>query len=142
MLTALWIITVFFTWLILETDFFTIRLYMGTIPDHSIRKAWADLKADAEHLPARYQPFWLKFPENMSPLCGLEWLENTMHVIPEYKFEIFAYGLHSTITLKNPDTQILKELAAALLKPNKQERAALTEQRKQSRKARKLALSH
>ncbi len=125
------------SWLLDETNLMRIRLYTGAIPDHTIRKSWKELIPNLRSIPNRLQPFWYKFPENMQPLCGLDWLENTMHVIPEYKFEFNAYGLHSTITLnaiENND-KLIKDIAEATLRPNKQERLALTAQRKQFKRS-------
>ena len=114
-------------WLCHETEFLHVRLPVGKIVQSEIRKSWDDLKNNLLSVPERYQPFWYKHPEAMQPLCGLDWLENTMHVIPEYKFEINAWGVRSKIALKaveNNET-LIKEIAQATLKPTPAERKML-----------------
>jgi hypothetical protein len=139
MLATILIIGAMFSWLMYETNCLTIRLIIGAIPPPEAPevlkfKTWAEIQSDINRLPVKYQPFWHKFPENMTPLCGLDWLETRQHIIPIYKFVIKAYGVTSTTTLKVCDAQILKQVCQALLKPNKQERLELNAQRKQSRK--------
>lgn len=111
-------------WLMKESKW--LRVNLVYIPDIVTRKAWSELRPVALSIPNSQKPFWLKFPDNMTPLCGLDWIEDTMHVVPEYKFEIKAYNVKHTITLKQADSKILKDIAVATLKPSKTERAELT----------------
>ena len=90
-----------FTWMLLETDYLRIRLPIGKIPDNVKRQSWTELKQLAKSLPDKLKPFWLKYPENMIPLCGIDWLENTMHVIPETKIELVNCVHHYTIKSNN-----------------------------------------
>ncbi len=122
-----------FIWLLKESDW--LRINLAYIPENIVRKSWADLKPLADSIPNSQKPFWLKFPENMSPLCGQEWLENTMHVVPDYKIQIKAYNVTHTITLKQADSKILKDIAIATLKPSKLERAELTLVKRQAKQA-------
>lgn len=115
------------TWLCYETDFLTVRLLSGKIANSEVRKSWADLQNNLLSVPDRYKPFWYKHPEAMQPLCGLDWLENTMHIVPEYKFEINAWGVRSKIALKAIENNevLIKEIAQATLKPTPSERKLL-----------------
>ena len=140
MLITILILSAMFSWLLYETDCLTVRLIAGAIPDPEVLtfKNWPEIQDSIRRLPVKSQPFWYKFPENMSPMCGLEWLENTRHIIPVYKFVIKAWGVTSTTTLKVCDATILKQLCQAMLKPDKQQRLELNTQRKATR-SRKLA---
>ena len=112
-----------FIWLLIESDY--LRINLNYIPEAVIRKSWLELKPLAMSIPDKQKPFWLKYPESMQPLCGQDWLENTMHVVPQYKIQIKAWNVTHNITLKQADSRILKELAIATLKPNKLERAQI-----------------
>ncbi len=53
-----------------------------------------------------------------SPLCGLQWLQDNTHPIPQAHFEVDKGGVHYTINLK--DTVALKDVISAInyKKPN------------------------
>lgn len=122
------IILIAFIWLLIESDF--LRINLNYEPEAIERKSWSELERLAMSIPAKQQPFWLRNPDYMQPLCGLDWLNNTMHVIPQYKIQITAWGVKNTITLKQADARILKDVATSILKPTKTERKELTASRK------------
>ena len=113
----------FIYWMLKESDW--LRINLNYVPEVVIRKSWLELRPLAMSIPEKQKPFWLKNPDMMQPLCGIDWLENTMHVVPEYKFQIKAYNVVHNITLKQADSKILKDIAIATLKPNKSERAEI-----------------
>ncbi len=88
-------------WLMRETNWLRIRLLVGEFPepDTTVRKSWTEL-TEINHIPHKYQPFWMKYPTLMQPLCGWDWLQNTMHVIPEYKVVLISAHYKSTMTVK------------------------------------------
>ena len=106
MIAAIIIIGLALAWLTHETAWFTIRLLVG--PEFTYnRKPWADLKP---WKITTKDPFWLRHPDSMTPLCGTDWLENRLHVIPEYKFELNTYGVRYKMTIKEAGimTQVMK----------------------------------
>ena len=112
MIATILIVGLAFYWLLLETRWLTANLrYTLEQAVELERKAWEEIESDIKHLPNKYQPFWLKYPANMQPLCGMEWLESTAHVIPDIKVELyFGNGYRQTFRLKKPDLmkQIIK----------------------------------
>lgn len=102
------IIGVALLWLAYETDYMRVRLLVGKLAVVYERKSWGELKP---WIITKHHPFWLRHPDNMSPLCGLAWLENTMHVIPEYKIELNTGGVHYKMNIKTHS--ILKEVMKA-----------------------------
>ena len=120
-----------FAWLGYETDWMRVRLPIGIgapLNGHKF-KSWEELKPWG-NVNFKSYPMWLTHPDNMVPLCGLGWLENTMHIIPEYKVEVKAYGVMNKVTLKEPDSRLLKELATSILKPTRDQRREITAQRR------------
>ena len=99
-----------FIWLLHEADFLRIRLPIGLEPT-PIKyqyKTWEELKP---YYPNKQYPFWVRFPEYMSPLCGWQYVIETMHIIPETRVELcFGNGYKQTFTLKKPELmrQIIK----------------------------------
>ena len=116
---AIIIIILAFIWLLLESDFMRVRLPVGDdyIPPIYERKSWDELKPF--NPTYKKHPFWLVCPNNMSPLCGWDWLKNTMHIIPEYKVELALAGVHYNMSIKSEG--ILKEVMKAnkIKKPKK-----------------------
>lgn len=103
MIATIIIVSLALGWLGKETDWLTVRLLIGAeavIIEYQ-RKSWEDLEPRGR-LNKQY-PFWLRFPEHMAPLCGLEWLRNTMHVIPEYKIELIGETYKTTIHSHSTD---------------------------------------
>jgi len=96
-------------WLARETRWFTIRLLVGCEPViiEYERKSWKELEPRGKISMKQY-PFWLCFPEHMTPLCGLDWLNNTMHVIPEYKIYMAIGGCRYNMTIKKDN--VLKDV--------------------------------
>jgi len=87
------LIVIAFIWLGYETDWMRVRLLVG-VQSSEHRKSWLDLKP---YTTKKTDPFWLRWPEIMEPMCGLKWLEETMHIIPEYKIELISPGCKQTI---------------------------------------------
>jgi len=72
------------------------------------RKSWDDLK---DSQPMRYQPNFMRMnngTEHFAPICGWDWLLNTMHVIPEYKIELNTGGVRYNMTIKKDS--VLKDV--------------------------------
>ena len=100
------------TWLGYETDWMRVGLPMGIstpINGHKY-ETWANLKPYNPNF-GQY-PMWLTHPDNMVPLCGLAWLENTMHIIPECRIELNHSGVRYNMTIKEPS--IMRSVVAAL----------------------------
>jgi len=109
-----------FIWLLYETDYLRVRLLVGieTKPIEYEYMSWEDVKTRYFYgLPSRQTPFWYANPEHMEPLCGLAWLENTMHVIPEYRIELDFGGNKYKMTVKEP--KVLKEIVKVNTKKHK-----------------------
>lgn len=100
MILSLITIWIAFCWLLRETDYLRIRLPYGKIPDKVKRESWEVIR-NGLRIPEKQQPFWFKHPENMQPLCGLDWLENTMHVIPEVEIQLINHVHKYTIKSEN-----------------------------------------
>lgn len=83
-------------WLGLESNWLTIRLLADKEPDN--RKTWDELKPYKVY---KNHPFWLRHPDNMTPLCGWDWLNKRTHIIPVYKIELIQPGYKSTMTIRN-----------------------------------------
>jgi len=100
-----------FIWLGYETNWMTVRLLVGEFEQAIILeyKTWQEVEISLNRLPVKYQPFWHKFPKNMTPLCGMNWLKNNSHVVPISKVELyFGNGYKQTFTLKKPE--LIKEI--------------------------------
>jgi len=93
MITTAIIVSLAFSWLAYETDWLRVRLAVGII-DTCQRKSWLELKP---WHPNRQFPFWVRFPSVMSPLCGWDYILNTMHIIPEHKIELITDTAKYTI---------------------------------------------
>uniref|UniRef100_A0A6M3LLF2 Uncharacterized protein n=1 Tax=viral metagenome TaxID=1070528 RepID=A0A6M3LLF2_9ZZZZ len=111
MIASVIIIILAFTWLLIESDFMRARLLAGA--DLSIieyeRKSWTELKPS--NPTYKKHPFWLVCPDNMTPLCGWDWLKNTMHIIPEYKVELALAGVNYKLNVKS--SGVLKDVMKA-----------------------------
>ncbi len=81
MIATIIIVGLAFGWLLWETEWLAIQLTCGVYNTEK-RMPWEALKP---FKIKRSDPFWLRFPEYMQPLCGLEWLENREHIIPGYR---------------------------------------------------------
>lgn len=130
MLATIIIFCAAFYWLLRETNYLRINL-MPLIEQIDLDyKPWEDILRDKP--PYKYLPDFLKM-DGYEPLCGWDYLKNTMHVVPKYKFEVYAWGVRNKITLNEPDSKILKDLAVSMLRPNKDQRKELTAQRRLSK---------
>lgn len=107
MIVAITVIALAFTWLIYETDYLRIRLPVGVDiqPIEYARKSWLELKP---WNTKKNDPMWLTSPDYMEPLCGRDWLENTMHIIPEYKIELDFGGIKYKMNILEP--KVLKDV--------------------------------
>ena len=105
-------------WLLYETDWMRVRLVAGIeVPSNGHKfKSWDQLKPWNPNF--RQYPMWLTHPDNMVPLCGLAWLENTMHIIPECRIELNHSGVRYNMTIK--EAAIMRSVVTALrAKPGK-----------------------
>ena len=113
------IIILALAWLGHETDWMSVRLLIGAdtpIVEYQY-KTYKEL--NLYQLTASQQPMWLSNPYYMEPLCGKDWLENTMHVIPECKIELTHSGVRYNMTIKDPN--IMRKVVAGLkAKPARQ----------------------
>ena len=112
MILALYVIALSFAWLLRETDYLRIRLPIGSnpLPEQELEhKTWDELKP---HNITATSPNFLKMPGAYEPLCGREWLENTMHVIPVCKLEVNHLGVKHAMTIK--DTSIINSVVSAM----------------------------
>jgi len=96
MIATIIIVSLALAWLLAETDFMRVRLAVGII-DTCQRKSWEELKP---WNPNKQFPFWVRFPNSMSPLCGWDYVLNTMHIIPEHKLELITATARYTIGRK------------------------------------------
>ena len=103
MIIASIIIGLAFIWLGYETNWVRVRLLVG-IETSTKYKTWAELKPWSTK---KSDPMWLRFPKIMEPLSGWDWLENTMHIIPEYTIELITDT--SKITMRSQNMSILRD---------------------------------
>ena len=93
-----------FIWLGYETRWLTIRLMVGDIalPEFEYREwnelwdwtAWNKLTMGAD----------------IEPVCGWKWIKDNLQVVPVYRIQLYyGNGYKQTMTLKNPDGNILKQ---------------------------------
>ncbi len=99
MIMALFVIVTAFLWLLHETDCLRVRLPVGETEPVK-RESWEVLKRIAESIPERQKPYWLKHPES-PPICGWNWIETTMHVVPECKIQLISETARYTIRSQN-----------------------------------------
>ena len=100
MITTILIFSLSIYWLMIETDWLRVDL-IGALPEIEYqRKPWEELEPRGKITLKKY-PFWLCYPEHMAPLCGRDWLENTIHIIPEYKIELNTGGVHYKMNIKS-----------------------------------------
>ena len=122
MTAAIVIISLALYWLGYESRWLTIRLLVGcdAVIIEYARKPWEELEPRGK-ISLKNYPFWLCFPEHMHPLCGREWLENTMHVVPEYNIYMAIGGCRYNMTVKQEG--ILKQVMKANKLTKKQKAA-------------------
>lgn len=96
-------------WLGKETNWLTIRLLVGA--EHTEqRKSWNELGAGSI-TTRKTDPGWLRWPGNQAPLCGWDWLKNTMHIIPESRIALELNGVRYKMTIKKCD--VIKDIMRA-----------------------------
>ena len=97
-------------WLLLETNWLRISLLVGNEfqPVEHPRMAWRELCSSMYDGDERTgtqgmtgharDENYIRLPDVYEPLCGWDWLENTMHVIPscdlELKYDRVRYRIH------------------------------------------------
>jgi hypothetical protein len=121
MIATIIIISLAYTWLLLETRYLRLRLDSTAIqamygqscewiaPPEYV--SWESVCNGIWALPERHQPFWYKHPENLSPLCGVAWLKSREHPVPIPRVQLyFGNGYKQTFTLRKPELmkQIIK----------------------------------
>ena len=124
MIISLTVIVLAFLWLGYETNWMRLRLlYEEIIPEVEYEyKTWKELKP---WQVTKQYPFWVRYPDLMAPLCGWDYINNTMHIIPQYKIEIVAFGVRNKITLNNGgDAKLLKDIATTTLKATRAQKLA------------------
>ena len=116
MISLIIVLILLFAWLGYTTNWLRIRLLVG-IYDSVIEcefKTWDELKPWNPSFK-RY-PMWVACPDNMAPLCGWDWLKNTLHIIPHYRIEIIAFGVTNRINLvAGENTKLLKDISRSTL---------------------------
>jgi hypothetical protein len=70
-----------------------------------------------------------------APLCGWDWIESRLHPKGDCSITIIAWGVRSTATFTSNDPKRMKDYCTAALKPDKEQRKALTKQRRASKLA-------
>lgn len=125
MIPSLIVIGIAFIWMLKESDFLRVRLLVGNVPELELpleRKSWEDILEDKPSY--RYLPNFLRMNngfEYFAPLCGWDWLRDTMHVIPEPKVEMQIGGVRYSMTIKQPT--IIKDVMR-VNKVNKKQKLA------------------
>lgn len=121
MILALLIITTAFIWLGHETDWLTVRLLVGIDKPPIIPCTQGQIRL------LRNRFFNNGFKRSIKnwgsyialgiadPLCGWEYIRDYGELQQEYKMEVMAYGVTNRITLKNPGTVLLKDIARSML---------------------------
>lgn len=71
------------------------------------------------------------------PLCGWEWIESRLHPKGDCTVTIVAWGVRSTATFKANNPKIMRDYFAAALKPDHEQRKALTSHKAAVKRARK-----
>ncbi len=141
MIATIVIVSLAYLWLLIESDWLTIRL----------SGAWYEVGASCPwHLPDEYVTEDMRMElihswpmdkvlkerflmGNESPLCGWGYAWQYRNVQLDIHMEVKAWGVTNTVTLKQADSKLLRELAASMLKPNHEQRKELTIQRKAAR---------
>ena len=95
-----------FLWLGYETQWLTIRLLVGDLPEPIVEFEYKEWDALWDW------GAWGKITKGAhnEPLCGWDWIKNNLQVVPVYKIELYyGNGYRQTMTLKNPAGKILRE---------------------------------
>ena len=120
MVYSIILVAIAFYWLLKETDYLRVKLPIGAIPvieiAEPIYKTWQELAPNSYQVK-HWHPFFIRHPEFMNPLCGLDWLENTMHIVPEYKIVLEHSGVKHTMTIQDPS--IIKNVVSAMKSKSK-----------------------
>ena len=133
MIVSLVVIALAFTWLLYESDWMRIRLPVGARGDKPVFvKVTRDMLINP-CLSQRGNNGYLS-PGVVDILPGWEWLESREHPVPEYRFEIIAWGckhkihLMPSAFLKQPN--IVRTISRIALKPTKEQRQEIRRQNK------------
>ena len=73
-------------------------------------KTWDEIKQEADSMPDKYKPLWLRDPKAMDPICGWPWILGTDHVIPELEFEIVANGMRQKVRCLKYQDEVIKSV--------------------------------
>ena len=157
--TCLFVIALALLWLFRESDWLRLRMVVGAVvtscpwaphPTHRLCYQWFD--RDGKPTNAAGQGSITLTRENFkgypfspgidTPLCGWEWIEGRPHPRADYRITIVAWGITHRIALANDNPTAMKTLFTAALKPNREQRKALTQHKaavKRAHKASQLA---
>ena len=94
-----------FMWLGYETDWLTVRLMVGDMPETIIEFEYKDWEEVIDWAA------WNKLTYGATtPMC-MDWIKNTPQVVPVYHIELYyGNGYRQNITLKNPGGNTLKQV--------------------------------
>jgi len=132
MIACLIVVSLAFVWMLYEADWMRIRLPVGAIENKQFVKVTRDMLIN----PCLSKPSNNGYlsPGVVDILPGWEWLESREHPVPEYRFEIIAWGckhkihLMPSAFLKQPN--IVRTISRIALKPTKEQRQGIREQNK------------
>jgi hypothetical protein len=124
MIASLIIISLAFVWLLYESDWMRVRLPVGASNKLTMIEVTRDMLINPCLSKPSNNGYLSPGVEDILP--GWEWLESRKHPVPEYRFEIIAWGCKHTIhltpnvILREPN--IVKNISRIALKPTKEQR--------------------
>ena len=133
-------------WMLYECDWLRLRMVVGPV----VTFCWFDREGNPTDA-AGLEPITLtrkdfeNFPFSPgidTPLCGWKWIEGRSHPRADYRITIVAWGITHRIALATDNPTAMKTLFTAALKPNREQRKALTQHKaavKRAHKASQLA---
>ena len=93
MIPIIIVVSLAFLWLGYETDWLRVRL-TGYEESNYPTKTWTELRPSKI---LRTDVMWLRYPDSVAPLCGWDWLNKTLHIMPDYSIELIGIGYKTTI---------------------------------------------
>ena len=104
MITSFLIIAIALTWLGWETNWLTVRLPIGSIPElpELKRITWGQIVGSLCGRRDKDKPNFVRLPRYYEPLCGWEWLRTTLHVVPETHVEMELGNVRYNMTIRDP----------------------------------------
>jgi len=132
MIACLIVVSLAFVWMLYEADWMRIRLPVGVISKPVMVRVNRNMLIN----PCLSKPSNNGYlsPGVVDILPGWEWLESREHPVPDYRFEIIAWGCKHKIhllpdaILKQPN--IVKSICRIALKPTKEQRQEIRSQNK------------